>query len=67
MTQTFSDAVVGPAALTHIHQKVWVLMGMHGRGLDLVGPFGRLMTLVVPHGSSISPGVRMPPGPKDPM
>jgi len=71
-TQTLADAVVGPAALTGIHLKVRMHWGMHGRGLNLVGPFDRPTVfvcptvLVVTHPSSIAPGPGMPPGPKDP-
>jgi len=60
VTQTLPDAVVRPAALTHIGMKVWVQPGMQPRGLVLVGPFGRLVMLVVmlvvTHFSSIAPG-----------
>ena len=58
MAQTLSDAVVGPAPLTHIRLGVGVQMRVTGGGLDLVGLFDgiTLLVLMVTHGSSVAPG-----------
>jgi hypothetical protein len=63
MAQTFSHAVVGPAALTHIRVGVRVQVRMPAP-LDLVSLFGRFVMLVVTHRSSVTPSSRSPLGPK---
>ena len=58
MTQSLVDAVVGPAALTHISVGVRVQVRVPVRRLDVVGLIGGfvVLVLVLTHGSSVAPG-----------
>jgi hypothetical protein len=49
MAQTLTDAVIGPAALTHIRVGMRMEVWMRGRPLDLVSLVGLLTILVVTH------------------
>ena len=54
MAQALSDAIVGPATLTHI--RVGVRMQVRTREpLDLISLCGRLMGLAVCHAPSVTP------------
>jgi hypothetical protein len=54
MTQTLSDAVVGPATFTHIRVGVRMHVRMPAP-LDLISLYGRHMGLVVCHAPSVAP------------
>jgi hypothetical protein len=53
MAQTLSDAVVGPATLTHVRVGVRMQVRMNGP-LDLISLYGRLTRLVICHAPSVA-------------